>query len=53
MNKLAVNFRLVLFICGWMILILAASLLLPVAPALIYGDGTAGAFLLSVTGSYR
>ncbi|UQZ89131.1 potassium transporter [Deltaproteobacteria bacterium Smac51] len=47
MMRLAVKFRLIFYMCGWMILLLAASLLLPLIPALIYDDGTAMPFLIS------
>lgn len=45
--KMAVNFRLVFYMCGWMLFLLAASQLVPVVPALYYGDGTARFFMLS------
>ena len=44
---LAVNFRLVFKLCGWVALFLALVMLLPVIISLIFNDGTAGAFLVS------
>lgn len=44
---LAVNFRLILYLCGWMALGLAGAMLLPVIPSLIFTDGRMGDFLLS------
>jgi len=45
--NLAVNFRLIFKLCGWVALFLALVMLLPVIPALIFDDGVAGDFLAS------
>ncbi|MDR2947013.1 MAG: TrkH family potassium uptake protein [Candidatus Adiutrix sp.] len=42
--KLAVNFRLVLYMCGWTFLMLAGAMLCPIAVSLITGDGAAEVF---------
>ncbi len=50
--KSAVNFRLVFFLCGWVILILAGAFLLPLFPAFFYADKSAPAFLMSAGAAF-
>lgn len=45
--NLAVNFRLILHMCGWVALMLAGVMLLPIIPALLLNDGQALLFLKS------
>ena len=45
--NLAVNFRLIFYMCGWVVLGLAGVMILPVIPALTTGDGEVGSFLKS------
>ena len=45
--NLAVNFRLIFHMCGWVALFLAGAMLIPVIPALILDDGAWTAFLKS------
>lgn len=42
--NLAVNFRLILYMCGWVALVLAGVMLLPIIPALLLEDGQAKIF---------
>jgi len=45
--NLAVNFRLIFYMCGWVALVLAGVMLLPIIPALLLADGQAKVFAQS------
>ena len=46
-TKLAVNFRLIFYLCGWVALMLAGTLLLPIIPAVLLKDGQIFLFVKS------
>lgn len=45
--SLAVNFRLILYMCGWVALMLSGVMLLPIIPALLLNDGQSMIFAKS------
>ena len=51
MFKLAVNFRLTFYLCGWVTLFLAAAMLVPTVISAIYDDGRMPVFFVAAAGT--